>query len=72
LQIIPKKEEERMKFLSYASLLAAGICILLAIISHFFFESRIVFAFTSYVAAAKIFLLASIASGILSLNHKGK
>ncbi|MFB0565813.1 MAG: hypothetical protein ACETWK_09065 [Candidatus Aminicenantaceae bacterium] len=62
-----------MKLLSYISLLAAGICVILAIISHFFFESRIVFAFTSYVTATRIFLLASIAFGILSLSAvKGK
>ncbi len=50
-----------MKTLSLASLLLAGLCVVLALISHFLASGRFIFNWYTYVQATSIFLLASIA-----------
>jgi hypothetical protein len=50
-----------MKTLSFASLLLAGLCLVLALASHFLTSGRLVFHWYTYVQGTSIFLLASIA-----------
>lgn len=55
-----------MKTLSYIALIVAGLCLLLALLSHFFFGGRIVFNWDKYISGVTIFLLTSI---VFALYH---
>jgi len=54
-----------MKLLSYIALIGAGVCLVIALLARFFFNSRIIFHFVNYLTAVEICLLASIAFALL-------
>lgn len=56
-----------MKKISLSFLIVAGVCVVLALISHFFFSGRIFFQWDKFIEAAIIFLLASCAVSLLAL-----
>ncbi len=61
-----REEVSSMKILSYIALIIAGICLLLALIGHFFFSGRVLFNWDKYIVGVIISLLTSI---VFALYH---
>jgi hypothetical protein len=58
-----------MKFLSILALIAAGISLILALLTRFFFDGRIIISSYFYFQSTGLFLLASIAFALQHLIH---
>jgi len=63
---LKREEVLSMKTLSYIALILAGLCLLLALLAHFFLGGRIVFNWDKYISGVTIFLLTSI---VFALYH---